>query len=50
MNPDKVIRSSDQLAVTSDSNILDSLRGWINLGETLVARLPESWVVDLVSN
>jgi len=48
MNPDKVIRASDQIAVTSDSNILDGVKGWINLGELLVAqRLPEAWVVDL---
>lgn len=48
MNPDKVIRASDQIAVTSDSNILDGVKGWINLGESLVARrLPEAWVVDL---
>jgi len=48
MNPDKVIRASDQIAVTSDSNILDGVKGWINLGEMLVAQhLPEAWVVDL---
>lgn len=48
MNPDKVLRSSDQTVVTSDSNILDGVKGWINLGEILVTqRLPESWIVDL---
>ncbi len=48
MNPDKAIRASDQIAVTSDSNILDGVKGWINLGEMLVAQyLPEAWVVDL---
>jgi hypothetical protein len=48
MNPDKVIRTSDQIAVTSDSNILDGVKGWINLGESLITqRLPEAWVVDL---
>jgi len=48
MNPDKVIRSSDQIAVTADSNILDGVKGWINLGEWLVARrLSGAWVVDL---
>jgi len=48
MNPDKVLRSSDQIAVTSDSNVLDGVRGWINLGETLITqRLPEAWMVDL---
>jgi len=48
MNPDKVLRSSDQIVVTSDSNILDGVKGWINLGEILVTqRLPEAWTVDL---
>jgi hypothetical protein len=48
MNPDKVIRASDQIAVTSDSNILDSVKGWINLGEVLIARhLPQARIVDL---
>jgi hypothetical protein len=48
MNPDKILQSSDQIVVTSDSNILDSVKGWINLGEMLVTqRLPEAWIVDL---
>jgi hypothetical protein len=48
MNPDKVLRSSDQIVVTADSNILDGVKGWINLGEMLVTqRLPEAWIVDL---
>jgi len=48
MNPDKVLRSSDQIVVTSDSNILDGVKGWINLGEILIAkRLPEARIVDL---
>src|SRR5215475_11563864 len=48
MNPDKVLRSSDQIVVTSDSNILDGVKRWINLGAVLVAqRLPETWIFDL---
>jgi hypothetical protein len=48
MNPDMVIRASDQIAVTSDSYILDGAKGWINLGESLIMqRLSEAWVVDL---
>jgi hypothetical protein len=46
MNPDNVLRSSDRIAVTSDSNVLDGVKAWINLGEIL-ERLPEAWVVDL---
>jgi hypothetical protein len=48
MNPDKILRSADQIVVTADSNILDSVKGWINLGEMLVTqRQPEAWIVDL---
>src|SRR5262245_63032700 len=48
MNPDKVLRSSDQIVVTSDSNILDGVKGWINLGAILITqRLPDTWTVDL---
>ena len=48
MNPDKVLRASDQIVVTADSNILDGVKGWVNLGEMLVTqRLPEAWIVDL---
>src|SRR5262245_17557952 len=48
MNPDKVLRSSGQIVVTSDSYILDGVNGWINLGEILITqRLSEAWVVDL---
>jgi hypothetical protein len=48
MNPDKVLRSSDQIVVTSDSNILDGVKGWVNLGDLLIARrLQEVWIVDL---
>jgi len=48
MNPDKVIRASDQIAVTSDSNIIDGVKRWINLGESLITRhMPDAWVVDL---
>jgi hypothetical protein len=47
MNPDNILRASDRIAVTSDSNILDSAKGWINLGDLLITRLPEAWIVDL---
>jgi hypothetical protein len=48
MNPDKVIRSSDRIAITSDSNILDDVSEWINLNEFLITeRLTHSWLIDL---
>jgi hypothetical protein len=48
MNPDKVLRASDQIAVTSDSNILDGVKCWINLCAILLTRQPPAArVVDL---
>jgi hypothetical protein len=48
INPDKVLRSSDQIVVTADSNILDSAKRWISLSEAVVTqRLPKAWIVDL---
>jgi hypothetical protein len=48
MNPDKVIRASDQIAVTSDSNILDGAAKWVNLNSLLIGKhLPQAWIIDL---
>jgi|SRR5215208_5058113 len=47
-NPDRAILVSDEIAVTSDSIILDGARRWVNLAYRLVReRLPEAWVIDL---
>jgi hypothetical protein len=47
-NPDAEIIAAGEIAVTSDSIILDRVAGWINFNEYLVKRyLPESWLVDL---
>jgi hypothetical protein len=49
MNPDKVIRASDRIAVTADSNVLDGAARWINLSSHLIeSRLPRAWMVDLI--
>jgi hypothetical protein len=51
MNPDKVIRSTDRIAITSDSIILDDVARWFNLNELLIKeRLSGAWVLDLNSN
>jgi hypothetical protein len=48
MNPDKVIRASDQIAVTADSNIIDGAAKWVNLNSLLIRkRLPQAWIIDL---
>jgi len=47
-NPDREIVGSGRVAVTSDSNVLDGARRWVNLNEHLVERhLPSAWVIDL---
>ena len=47
-NPDREIKDSAHVAVTSDSNVLDGAKRWINVGRTLVeARLRATWVIDL---
>lgn len=47
-NPDKLIRASSLVAVTSDSVILDSVSRWLNLNQHLVTRyLSGSWLIDL---
>lgn len=47
-NPDAAIISSGQIAVTSDSSILDGVVTWINFCEYLIRQhLPDSWVIDL---
>jgi hypothetical protein len=48
LNPDKELCASDKLALTSDSHILDHVRGWLNLTRVVIEeRLPHAWVVDL---
>jgi hypothetical protein len=47
-NPDKLIQTSNSVAVTSDSAILDHAPLWINLNHHLITRyLSASWLIDL---
>lgn len=47
-NPDKLIKSSRSVAVTSDSSVLDHTSRWINLNHHLVTRyLSDYWLIDL---
>ena len=46
-NPDKLIKNSRSVAVTSDSAILDHAPHWINLNHHLVTRyLSDYWLID----
>lgn len=48
MNPDKLLGDADGIIITSDSNILDAAKSWINLPALLVKkRLPQAWIIDL---
>ncbi len=47
-NPDRDIVNSSLVAVTSDSNVLDGVARWLNLGRMIVERDVEgAWVIDL---
>ncbi len=47
-NPDREIVKSGRVAVTSDSNVLDGVERWLNLGRMIVERHVEgAWVIDL---
>lgn len=47
-NPDREIVNSSSVAVTSDSNVLDGVTRWLNLGRLIVERyIPDAWVIDL---
>jgi hypothetical protein len=47
-NPDREIVNSNLVAVTSDSNVLDGVARWLNLGRTIVDRYVDgAWVIDL---
>lgn len=49
-NPDAEILSSSDIAVTSDSIILDGVKHWINFNKYIIQKLPDAWVVDLRTN
>jgi hypothetical protein len=47
-NPDREIVNSGLVAVTSDSNVLDGVGRWLNLGRLVVEKYVEqAWVIDL---
>ena len=47
-NPDRRIVSSDRIAVTSDSNVLDGVARWLNLNRLVVEQhVKHRWLIDL---
>jgi hypothetical protein len=48
MSPDKVLMTSELIAVTSDSTILDNVNGWANVAGYVVENMvSDLWIVDL---
>jgi hypothetical protein len=47
-NPDTAISSSEKVAVSSDSSVLDNVARWINFSTYLITTyLPRTWLIDL---
>ena len=47
-NPDRMILSSSDVAITSDSSILDRVERWADLKSYLIAtEIPNAWMIDL---
>lgn len=50
-NPDRTIVNSERLAVTSDSNVLDGVKHWLNLSRLIIERrVTHAWLIDLNVN
>jgi len=48
MSPDKVLMTSSDIAVTSDSTILDNAERWTNIAASIIEEMPgDPWIVDL---
>ena len=47
-NPDAEIVAADQIAVSSDSHLLDQVKQWLNLNRYVIEKsLADSWLIDL---
>ncbi|GAK54837.1 hypothetical protein U27_01668 [Candidatus Vecturithrix granuli] len=48
LNPDTALIASEQIAISSDSHILDGAMRWVNFSAYLLTScLPDAWVIDL---
>lgn len=47
-SPDKLLRETDEVVVSSDANILDAAARWVNLADHIISeQLPQTWLLDL---
>jgi hypothetical protein len=48
INPDTMIMTSDKIALTSDSSVLDHVKRWVNFrAEVLSKHVPQAWIIEL---
>lgn len=47
-NPDKELKKTDSTVASSDSDVIDNCKRWVNLaGEIIKEKLTTSWIIDL---
>jgi hypothetical protein len=47
-NPDRILKSSEMVAATSDSAVIDQTSRWLNLTRNVInTYIPEAWIIDL---
>lgn len=47
-SPDRDILNSADIAVTSDSNVLDGARAWLTFNAYFISQdMPRTWLIDL---
>ncbi|NNE47321.1 MAG: DUF434 domain-containing protein [Rhodothermales bacterium] len=47
-NPDRILKSSELVAASSDSAVLDRTARWLNLTRNVIdTYIPEAWIIDL---
>ncbi len=47
MSPDRILKSSEMVAATSDSVVLDQTSRWLNLTRNVIdTYIPEAWTID----
>jgi hypothetical protein len=48
VDPDYVLRRTDQIAATADSQILDQVQRWFNFAKYAIdSRVRDAWIVNL---
>lgn len=49
-DPDKKLTASEEIIASSDGNVLDSCRKWVNLTKIIIEQtIPDAWVINLAA-